>query len=84
MNSILLQPIKDSKSAIAQDLHTSAIPALTTLIAEHWDSIRVGLRDVAFENAFEIGQMAQAAVEKALQIGQQLWRMKSDLKRKES
>lgn len=34
--------------------------------------------------AFEIGQMAQAAVEKALQIGQRLWRMKSDLKRKES
>lgn len=67
MNYIILTPTQDSNSAI---------PAVT-------ESIRVGLRDVAFENAQSIRKLAQGAVEQALQMGHRLWRMNIDLKRKE-
>lgn len=83
MNSIALKPTLGSKSAIAPDLHTAAQPADATVIPAVLESIRVGLRNVAFENAQSIRKLAQGTVEQALQMGHELWRMNIDLKRKE-
>ncbi len=83
MNYIVLKPTLDSKSAIAQDSHTAAQPTHTKKIPEVTESIRTGLRENAYENALSIRQLAQGAVEQALRIGQELWRMNIDLKRKE-
>ncbi len=46
-------------------------------------SIRAGLRDVASETALHIQHLSQATVKQAIAIGQRLWRMQRDLKRKE-
>lgn len=46
-------------------------------------SIRAGLHDVASETALHIQHLSQATVEQAIDIGQRLWRMQRDLKRKE-
>ena len=59
---------------------TSQLPSPTHDAVQ---SIRTGLRDVASETARNIQQLSQATVEQALEIGQQLWRMQRDLKRKE-
>ena len=92
MNYIVLQPTKDANSAMgdkppacanAQDLHPAEERANTTKFPSVLKSIPVGLRDVVFENALEIKQLAKAIVEQALQMGQRLWRMNSDLKCKE-
>lgn len=59
---------------------TSQLPSPTHDAVQ---SIRIGLRDVASETARNIQQLSQATVEQALEMGQQLWRMQRDLKRKE-
>lgn len=58
-------------------------PSLPSPTHDALESIRIGLREVAFKTAFQVQQLSQETVQKALQMGQQLWRMQRDLKRKE-
>jgi len=60
---------------IAPDQHTSSHAPL--------QNIRVGLRDVASATALSIQHLSRATVEQALEMGQQLWRMQRELKKKE-
>lgn len=69
------QRVEDSVPSIAPQLPSPTQDALA--------SIRTGLRDVASETARNIQQLSQATVEQALKIGQRLWRMQRNLKRKE-
>lgn len=61
----------------------SIAPQLPSPTQDALSSIRIGLRDVANETARNIQQLSQATVEQALEIGQRLWQMQRDLKRKE-
>jgi hypothetical protein len=83
MNSIILKSTKDSNTAIAQEKHFASLATNTRKMPSSQESIRVGLRDVASENALVIKQLAQKAVEQALQMGKRLLQMNNDLKRKE-
>ena len=83
MNTIILKPSKDSNSAIAGEKDFTSPATNTRKIPSSPESIRVGLRDVASENAIAIKQLAQKAVEQALQMGKRLRQMNNDLKRKE-
>jgi len=69
------QHLEEGIEALALDQHTSAHAPL--------QNIRVGLRDVASATALSIQHLSQATVEQALEIGQQLWRMQRELKKKE-
>lgn len=61
----------------------SIAPPVPSPTQDALESIRMGLRDVANETARNIQQLSQATVEQAMDIGQRLWRMQRDLKRKE-
>ena len=69
------QHVENSVPSIAPQLLSSTNDALET--------IRRGLRDVANETVRNIQRLSQATVEQAIDIGQRLWRMQQDLKRKE-
>ena len=69
------QHVESSVPSIAPQLPYSTNDALET--------IRTGLRDVANETVRNIQRLSQATVEQAMDIGQRLWRMQRDLKRKE-
>lgn len=69
------QNINGSVEAIS-----SHLPRLTQ---DSVQSIRIGLRDVASETALQVQHLSQATVEQALEIGQLLWQLQRDLKRKE-
>ena len=69
------QHIEVSEKAIAPQLPSPTQDAI--------ENIRTGLRDIANETAHNIQQLSQATVEQAIDIGQRLWRMQRNLKRKE-
>lgn len=58
-------------------------PSLPSPTQSALNRIRVGLRDVAFKTAHQVQKLSQETVEQALEMGQLLWRMQRDLKRKE-
>ena len=70
-----IQHVDNSVPLIAPQLPFSTNDALET--------IRTGLCDVANETVHNIQRLSQATVEQAMDIGQRLWRMQRDLKRKE-
>jgi len=63
-------------AAQTQEITPDTLPSV-------FQDIRVYLRDVAFGAAQNVEQAAKAIVENAIQLGQMLIRMKTDLKRKE-
>jgi len=67
--------LRSRQGQISPDQYTSTHAPL--------QNIRVGLRDVATATALSIQHLSQATVEQALEIGQRLWRMQRDLKKKE-
>ena len=58
-------------------------PQPLTAAQELLQNISIGWRDLAGENAESIRRLSQATVEKALEIGQRLWRMQRDLKKRD-
>ncbi len=70
-----VQHIEASEKAIA--------PQMPSPTQDDLETISTGLRDVANETAHNIKQLSQATVEQALEMGQRLWQMQRDLKRKE-
>ncbi len=87
----MLQLLAPERVAIAftepdQDAEASAraiAPQLSTPAQDHLQTIRIGLRDIASATAVSIRRLSQATVSQALKIGQRLWQMQRDLKRKE-
>lgn len=51
--------------------------------SEAIEGIRVVLRDIAYKTALDVRRLSQETVKQALQMGQWLWWMQRDLKRKE-
>ena len=77
-------PSFHSGEAIAQEAMPKMIaPQPPTPAQERLGDIRIDWRDLAGETALVIKRLSQATVEQAMEIGQHLLRMQSDLKKNE-
>lgn len=52
-------------------------------LSEALEGIRTGLRDITYKTALDVRRLSEETVEQVLQMGQWLWRIQRDLKRKE-
>lgn len=62
---------------------TTAFAYSSSQSPETLESIRVVLQDIAHQTAMNVQRSSQEMVKQSLQMGQWLWRMQRDLKRKE-